>query len=557
MPAEADRVGMFLAGCVTEDDRGLLAKLSAEVWSTARIAVGSDRDSGLAAALGKADGIAVNAGTGASVTGRRGERIEKAGGWGHLLGDAGGGYFLSLQALRFILREYDLHRGEAQFTASILRALALNSRDDLVRWAQTADKLEVASLAPVVFEAATNGDEHVMKIVEDGAGVLSEYTAAVATRLGLLAPKVILLGGLFQRDGVYVHAFKRKLKKNLSDARVSMSEQSPELGAAWLAAEMEEKPAFSVETRGAEVENLARALTEQRNPRSEKLEELSAQELVELFVEEEKFVQEALRKETAALARAIEMAAKALRKGGRVIYVGAGTSGRLGVLDASEIPPTFGADPDLVQGIIAGGLPALTRSQEGAEDVVENGAKEIDARDVGPNDFVLGIAASGTTPYVRAALVRARERGAKTGILSCSRISPEFTREVDVVILPITGPEVVTGSTRMKAGTATKLVLNTITTGAMIRLGKTFGNLMVDLRATNDKLRDRSERIVVEVCGVDRAGAREILGAAGGSVKLGIVMHKLGATREDAERALEKAGGAIRKVIPGPPPPVT
>ncbi len=246
--------------------------------------------------MGKADGIAVNAGTGASVTGRRGERIEKAGGWGHILGDAGGGYFLSLQALRFILREYDLHRGEAQFTASILRALALNSRDDLVRWAQTADKLEVASLAPVVFEAATNGDEHVMKIVEDGAGVLSEYTAAVATRLGLLAPKVILLGGLFQRDGVYVHAFKRKLKKNLSDARVAMSEQSPELGAAWLAAEMEEKPVFSVETRGAEVENLARALTEQRNPRSEKLEELSAQELVELFVEEEKFVQEALRK---------------------------------------------------------------------------------------------------------------------------------------------------------------------------------------------------------------------------------------------------------------------
>ncbi len=209
MPAATDRVGMFLAGCATEDDRRLLAKLSAEVWSTARIAVGSDRDSGLAAALGKADGIAVNAGTGASVTGRRGERLEKAGGWGHILGDAGGGYFLSLQALRFILREYDLHRGEAQFTASILRALALNSRDDLVRWAQTADKLEVASLAPVVFEAATNGDEHVMKIIEEGAGVLSEYTAAVATRLGLLAPKVILLGGLFQRDGVYVHAFRR------------------------------------------------------------------------------------------------------------------------------------------------------------------------------------------------------------------------------------------------------------------------------------------------------------------------------------------------------------
>ena len=188
MPAHAERVGMFLAGCATEEDRSSLRKLCGEIWPSAKITVGSDRDSGLAAALGRGDGIAVNAGTGASVTGRRGDRIEKAGGWGHILGDAGGGYFISLQALRFILREYDLHRGEAQFTATILRALSLNNRDELVRWAQIADKNDVAGLAPVVFECAMNGDESVMKIVEEAAGVLSEYTAAVATRLGLLAP---------------------------------------------------------------------------------------------------------------------------------------------------------------------------------------------------------------------------------------------------------------------------------------------------------------------------------------------------------------------------------
>ena len=510
MPAETNRVGMFLAGCATEDDRRLLAKLSAEVWSTAKIAVGSDRDSGLAAALGKADGIAVNAGTGASVTGRRGERIEKAGGWGHILGDAGGGYFLSLQALRFILREYDLHRGEAQFTASILRALALNSRDDLVRWAQTADKLEVASLAPVVFEAATNGDEHVMKIVEDGAGVLSEYTAAVATRLGLLAPKVILLGGLFQRDGVYVHAFKRKLKKNLSDARVAMSEQSPELGAAWLAAEMEEKPAFSKETRGAEVENLARALTEQRNPRSEKLEELSAQELVELFVEEEEFIQEALRKETASLARAIEMAAKALRKNGRLFYVGAGTSGRLGVLDASEIPPTFGASRELVQGIMAGGASALHRSIEGAEDEPGGGALAIDERSVTGADVVCGVTASGRTPFVLGALAEAKKRGAQTILLTCN---PERTRAdaFDLEIDLATGPELLTGSTRLKAGTATKVALNIISTGTMVALGKVRGNLMVDLAISNSKLRDRAARLVAEIAKCDYGEAVERL----------------------------------------------
>ena len=510
MPAQANRVGMFLAGCATDDDRGPLAKLCGEIWPAARIVVGSDRDSGLAAALGKTDGIAVNAGTGASVTGRRGDRIEKAGGWGHILGDAGGGYFLSLQALRFILREYDLHRGEAQFTASILRALALNSRDDLVRWAQTADKLEVASLAPVVFAAATNGDEHVMKIVEDGAGVLSEYTAAVATRLGLLAPKVILLGGLFQRDGVYVHAFKRKLKKNLSDARVAMSEQSPELGAAWLAAEMEEKPVVSIETRSTEVENLARALTEQRNPRSEKLEELSAEELVQLFVEEETFVQEALRKEAGSLARAIEMAAKALRKGGRLFYAGAGTSGRLGVLDASEIPPTFGAPPELVQGIMAGGASALHRSVEGAEDDPGGGALAVDERGVTGADIVCGLSASGRTPFVLGALVEAKKRGAQTILLTCN---PERNRAgtFDLEIDLATGPELLTGSTRLKAGTATKVALNIISTGTMVALGKVRGNLMVDLAISNTKLRDRAARLLVELAKCDYAEALERL----------------------------------------------
>ncbi|MDO8629159.1 MAG: N-acetylmuramic acid 6-phosphate etherase, partial [Phycisphaerales bacterium] len=221
--------------------------------------------------------------------------------------------------------------------------------------------------------------------------------------------------------------------------------------------------------------------TERRNPRTAEIDLAGPLEIVDLINAEDRSVPEAVAGQRKAIARAIEIAEQSFRSGGRLIYVGAGTSGRLGVLDASEIPPTFGAPPELVQGIIAGGPPALTRSQEGAEDVVENGAREIDAREVGPHDFVIGIAASGTTPYVRAALVRARERGARTGILSCSNIPPDFSAAVDVVILPIVGPEVVTGSTRMKAGTATKLVLNTITTGAMIRLGKTFGNLMVDL----------------------------------------------------------------------------
>ena len=296
--------------------------------------------------------------------------------------------------------------------------------------------------------------------------------------------------------------------------------------------------------------------TERRNPRTASIDLASPLEIVDVINAEDRLVPDAVASQREEIARAIEIAEKSFRAGGRLFYVGAGTSGRLGVLDASEIPPTFGADPVMVQGIIAGGLPALTRAQEGAEDIVENGAKEIDARDVGENDFVIGIAASGTTPYVHAAVRRAGERGASTGMVACSALAQDVLDICDVAIVAIVGPEVVTGSTRMKAGTATKLVLNMITTGAMIRLGKTYGNLMVDLRATNNKLKDRSERIVIEVCGVTRERARELLDAADKSVKTAIVMHKLGVDREAALAALERAGGVIRRAIPDAPPPV-
>jgi N-acetylmuramic acid 6-phosphate etherase len=226
------------------------------------------------------------------------------------------------------------------------------------------------------------------------------------------------------------------------------------------------------------------------------------------------------------------------------------------VLDASECPPTFGTDPEMVQGIIAGGVAALTSAQEGAEDRLDAAREDLDARGVRAGDFVVGIAASGTTPYVRVALEHAKSLGARTAIVACSPPPADTLAAADIAIVAITGPEVVTGSTRLKAGTATKLILNMITTGAMIRLGKTFGNLMVDLRATNDKLTDRSQRIVAEVCGIDRDAARALLADAGGRVKLAIVMHALGVSRDEAERRLADAGGVIRRVVPDAPPPV-
>ena len=298
-------------------------------------------------------------------------------------------------------------------------------------------------------------------------------------------------------------------------------------------------------------------ITEKRNPRTANIDLATPLEIVDLIAAEDARVPEAVRSQREPIARAIAEAESTFRRGGRLFYVGAGTSGRLGVLDASEMPPTYGTDPDMVQGIIAGGHKALTRSQEGAEDRLESAVEDLSAHGVRGGDFVVGIAASGTTPYVRRALAHAREIGARTALVACSPPPNETLQYVDILILPITGPEVVTGSTRMKAGTATKLVLNTITTGAMIRLGKTYGNLMVDLRATNRKLEDRSERILAEVCDVSREEARALLARAGGTVKLAIAMHFLDASREEAEQALARAGGVIRRAIGREPPPVT
>jgi N-acetylmuramic acid 6-phosphate etherase len=296
-------------------------------------------------------------------------------------------------------------------------------------------------------------------------------------------------------------------------------------------------------------------LTERRNPRTAAIDLASPIEIVDLIGAEDRTVAEAVASQREQIARAVELAEGAFRAGGRLFYIGAGTSGRLGVLDASECPPTFGTDPEMVQGIIAGGLDALVRSQEGAEDIAADGAAQMDARKVGERDFVVGIAASGTTPYVHGALERAAKHGARTAIVACSPPPEAIVKLVDVAIVPITGPEALTGSTRMKAGTATKLVLNTITTGAMIRIGKTFGNLMVDLRAMSQKLVDRGERIMMEVCGVSRVEARQLIDAAGGAVKTAIVMQKLGVSREEAERELREAGGVVRRVVNEPPPP--
>lgn len=293
-------------------------------------------------------------------------------------------------------------------------------------------------------------------------------------------------------------------------------------------------------------------ITEHRNPRSAQIDLATPDEIVALMNAEDRTVADAVASQREEIAHAIMLIEGVFRGGGRLFYVGAGTSGRLGILDASECPPTFSTDPDMVQGIIAGGPPAVFRSQEGAEDLPENGAAAIDDRGLSDKDCLVGIAASGTTPFVRGALSRAEQLGARTMVIACTPLSPDVTRLVDVAIVAITGPEVVTGSTRLKAGTATKMILNMLTTGAMIRLGKTWGNLMVDLQATNLKLKDRSERILMETCRIPRDDAQALLEAAGGSVKVGIVMHRAKLGREEAVKRIHDAGGLIRRVVGDP-----
>ncbi len=295
-------------------------------------------------------------------------------------------------------------------------------------------------------------------------------------------------------------------------------------------------------------------LTEHRNPRTTRIDVASSLEIVDLMNTEDRAAVAAVHERRADIARAIDVAVDCFGRGGRLLYVGAGTSGRLGVLDAAECPPTFGTNPDMVVGLIAGGHPALTRSQEGAEDDPVAGAAVLDEHEVSAVDFVVGIAASGTTPYVRAALQRAQELGARTGMITCATPPDPPAGACDVVIPVYVGPEVLTGSTRLKAGTATKLVLNTLTTGAMVRLGKAYGNLMVDLVALSKKLVDRGERIVMETAGADRETARRVIAAAGGSVKAAIVMARLDVDLEEARRRLEAAGGFVRNVVGDPPP---
>ncbi len=288
--------------------------------------------------------------------------------------------------------------------------------------------------------------------------------------------------------------------------------------------------------------------TESRNPLSAHIDEVETVDMLRIINEEDKKVAEAVGKRLPEIAKAVDAAAKTLRAGGRIVYIGAGTSGRLGVLDASECPPTYRVPPNWFMGLIAGGEDALVRSSEGKEDLPELGESDLRAMDFGEKDMLIGLAASGRTPYVIGALEYARRLGAKTACVVCSENSP-MEKASDIAIVALPGPEVVTGSTRMKSGTAQKLVLNMISTGAMIRLGKTYGNLMVDLSPSNVKLVARALRIITTITGCDGSTAEKALTASGNDVKVAIVMIKKRLEPDAARKMLAESGGRLKKAL--------
>jgi N-acetylmuramic acid 6-phosphate etherase len=481
----------------------------------------------------------VIAGTGSNVAGQKSaaDPVVKTGGWGHLFSDHGSAYDLSRRGLELAYARYDHEAKISTLAQEFLAATGKTCLEELVPFLlHDLSKVSVARWAPCVFSAAHKGDPDALLLLDEATTILAQKAAVLARRLRLPRPRVALVGGLFENQPGYRKRFQRALRKFSPGAESFLLAVPGVFGAARLAGlekgsrltPCDEGEAVRVRltsshgvrrlpTDPARLAAFAAASTEQRNPRSRGLDKRSISALVDLFIKEERHVEKALIAQRGPIARAATLVAKKLAGGGRLFYVGAGTSGRLGVVDASEMPPTFNAPPEQVQAIIAGGAAAVFRSQEGAEDARDTGAVELRSRGLTRRDVVCGIAASGQTPFVLGALDYARDLGAGTILLTCNP-RRSIRVPVDVEIDLATGPEIVTGSTRLKAGTATKLVLNMLSTIAMVRLGRIRDNLMINVQATNDKLRARAVRLVQALTARNPADAQSALEKKGWSV---------------------------------------
>lgn len=518
--SKPDAVGIGLAGVRTKADRARVSKTAAKTWKNVPIHVTHDLDMALTAACNgrrrhrPVVSILVLSGTGSCCFGRVSDgRTAKIGGWGHILGDKGSGFEIGLRGLKAVVFYLDRDGTWSHLGERLLAATGCNEPDELIDWTAEADKDTVAALAVEVFTARGKRDAIARNIIVGAVSSLAKDAVNCARRLAKREELVefIFGGGVFLNQRAFMRETAEAIRKQWPGAKVSALKREGAWGAMTLCEGFVKGKWDGREKRTKVKKTLPLAPTEKRNPRSKNLDQIPLVNAVELMLTEEAHGVRSVRAEAQKIARVAGWVAKAFKGGGRLFYVGAGTSGRLGVLDASECPPTFRAEPGQVQGIIAGGARAVTRAVEGAEDDVEAGGRAIQFRGITKKDVVVGIAASGRTPFVWGSLVAARGRGART-VLVC--FDPDLKKRggvPDLMIAPATGPEVLTGSTRLKAGTATKLILNCITTLAFTRVGKVAGNRMIDLDPKNEKLRGRAVRIVSELSGTDAAASKKAL----------------------------------------------
>lgn len=524
-------IGVGMAGARAATDFTRLEFALEQVWPGVPRQVNHDLASALATAdldsKGKppAARVIVLSGTGSCCYGRNSAgKIARVGGWGHQLGDRGSAYDLALTALRGLAKQLDHTAKMGRFGERLLGHLQLNEPNDLIEWLQSASKTEVAALAPLVFQApACATTDHARAAAANSLASDASACARQLVRAGT-AVEFIFAGSVLLRQAQFSRTVAARIHEAWPLAACHPLRHESVWGAVVMAQAASGRELKSRPRVAATVPVQARpklytlpattelSPTERRNQRSLKLDQLPLPEALELMWSEEAKIPAALRTQRRQIATLIRAVVRAFKAGGRLFYVGAGTSGRLGVLDASECPPTFRTSPELVQGIIAGGVRSLHSAVEGAEDDGEAGGRAVGFRGVGPRDIVVGIAASGRTPFVWGALAEARRHGARTALV-CFNPYLVFApgQKPDIVIAPDLGPEVLTGSTRLKAGTATKLILNSLTTLALVQLGKVAGNLMVDLNPSNLKLRERAARIVGELARVDHARASAAL----------------------------------------------
>lgn len=520
-------IAIGMAGARSEPDRQRIRDAAGKIWPGVPCYATNDLETALAAGAAQskkqpAAQVLVLSGTGSCCFGRAADgKTARVGGWGHIIGDKGSGYEIGLRGIKAAVFHLDRDGKWSPLGQNILAALLLNEPEELIDWAKNASKPEIAILAIQVFNAAAKRDKIALDILEGAASSLARDGASCAKKLvkAGAAVQFVLAGSVLLQQPAFAKKVASEIRKLWPKALVTPLERDSAWGALELArahfASGAKIPTISRETgydSGLVPKSRGLSPTEERNPRSLKLDQLSIQKAVDLMIDEESRINQALFEERKNIAKAVTIIVTALKNGGRLFYTGAGTSGRLGVLDASECPPTFRVPPELVQGIIAGGQTALWRSVEGAEDSVESGAAAVLYRGITSRDVLIGIAASGRTPFVWGGIDAAKKRGART-MLVCFNPNLDIPKAIrpDIVIAPNVGPEILTGSTRLKSGTATKVLLNMLTTLAMVQLGKVMSNLMVDLNASNKKLRERAIRIVQAVTGADADAAHAAL----------------------------------------------